>query len=252
MTAIFSLLIIVTLALVFTRVASVALKLTGVSVELARFQARSALTGVGFTTDEANAVVDHPVRRRIIATLMLLGSGGIVSAISSLVVSFVGVEQGAIWTRLGILTAGLMALWLISRSDRIERVMNYLIERALDRWTDLRVRDYVHMLHLAEEYKVGELEVSDEGWFAGRRLQELNIDKEGVHVLGITRPDGHYLGAPRGKTAIQSGDRLILYGKKEVLDELDTRRADRQGELEHQASRRREQARRDSEEDESE
>ena len=45
-----------------TRVAARALTLTELSSEAARFQARSAFTGVGFTTSEAEGIVSHPVR----------------------------------------------------------------------------------------------------------------------------------------------------------------------------------------------
>ena len=74
MLPIFSVLVTLALALVITRVATVALTLTGLSKESARFQARSAYTGVGFTTTEAESVVGHPVRRRIVMILMLLAS----------------------------------------------------------------------------------------------------------------------------------------------------------------------------------
>jgi len=39
------------LSLLITRIATIALSVTGLSRETARFQARSAFTGVGFTTD---------------------------------------------------------------------------------------------------------------------------------------------------------------------------------------------------------
>ena len=64
MAAIASLLIVLTISLMVTRVATMALVLTGMSREAARFQARSAFSGVGYTTREAEDVVSHPVRRQ--------------------------------------------------------------------------------------------------------------------------------------------------------------------------------------------
>ena len=64
MAPILSLLLILAISLVTTRVAALVLERTGLSREIARFQARSAFTGVGFTTAEAESVVGHPVRRR--------------------------------------------------------------------------------------------------------------------------------------------------------------------------------------------
>ena len=90
MTAIISLLIVLTLSLIVTRVAAMALMLTGLSRESARFQARSAFTGVGFTTGEAENVVDHPVRRQIVMLLMLLGNLGIGAVVATLMLAVLG------------------------------------------------------------------------------------------------------------------------------------------------------------------
>lgn len=73
MLSIVSLLIVLTLSILVTRIATVALAHTGLSRESAKFQARSAFTGVGFTTNESEKVVNHPIRRRILLLLMLLG-----------------------------------------------------------------------------------------------------------------------------------------------------------------------------------
>ena len=62
MIAILTLMTVLTLSLVIVRVATIALTLTGLSRELARFQARSAFTGTGFTTSESEKVVAHPIR----------------------------------------------------------------------------------------------------------------------------------------------------------------------------------------------
>jgi hypothetical protein len=63
--ALTSLLLVVTFSLLITRVATVILTATGMSRQAARFQARSAFTGAGFTTSESEQVVDHPVRREL-------------------------------------------------------------------------------------------------------------------------------------------------------------------------------------------
>lgn len=54
---------VLALSLTITRVATLVLAMTGLSWEAARFQARSAFTGTGFTTSEAESIVSHPVRR---------------------------------------------------------------------------------------------------------------------------------------------------------------------------------------------
>ncbi len=79
-----------------TRGATVALTLTGLSAEAARFQARSALTGTGYTTSETEKVVDHPLRGGIGMVLMLLRSAGFVSILISLLLSFIEGEADSV------------------------------------------------------------------------------------------------------------------------------------------------------------
>jgi Trk K+ transport system NAD-binding subunit len=63
MFSILTLLIVLTLSILVTRIATVALTHTGLSRQSARFQARSAFTGVGFTTRESEKMVNHPLQR---------------------------------------------------------------------------------------------------------------------------------------------------------------------------------------------
>ena len=245
MLSLLTFLVVLVLSILVTRIATLALVHTGLSSESARFQARSAFTGVGFTTAEAEKVVRHPVRRRIVMLLMLLGNAGMVTAVSSLLLTFLEIGKGdvsSIW-RLLILAAGIALLWLAARSSLIDRMLSRLINRALNRWTDLDTRDYASLLHLSGEYQVQELDVEEEDWLAGRTLQELGLNREGVLVLGIQRADDRFVGAPTRDTRIQAEDVLILYGRNSTLKDLDRRRSGPGGESEHQASVARQDAR---------
>ena len=124
MAALISVFIAITLSLLITRIATEALTLTGLSRTCASFQARSAFTGAGFTTAESEAVVKHPVRRRIIMWLIFLGNAGIVTVISSLVLTFVStssVQNGLL--RLLYLFLGLEILWLFATNRAFNRMM---------------------------------------------------------------------------------------------------------------------------------
>jgi len=64
------------------RAASVALMMTGLEKNKARFQALSAFSGTGFTTKESESIVNHPRRRQIIRWLMITGNAGIAMVIA--------------------------------------------------------------------------------------------------------------------------------------------------------------------------
>jgi hypothetical protein len=230
--AIASVLLIVVLSQLITRIATLTLQVTGMSRDSARFQARSALTGAGFTTSESEAVVNHPVRRRVIMRLMLLGSAGIVTAVASLILSFRGGSTTHQLTRVGVLVGGLAALWWISRLDFVDRHLSRLIARFL-RSRGLDARDYARLLDLSGDYGVAELQVQPGDWLAERRLSEVRLRDEGVLVLGIRRA-GTYIGVPSGESSVRAGDTLILYGRSERIQELDDRRRDARGDQSHE------------------
>ena len=237
MIAVILLLATLVLSLTITRVGAVALMLTGISAESARFQARSAFSGVGFTTAEAESVVNHPVRRRIIMVLMLLGNVGVATVIATIMLSFLKTSQTGNWLfNLLLLTGGVGVLWLVAISHWVDRVMSRWVAKALRRWTTLDVRDYVGLLHLSGEYAVSELQVQEGDWLADKRLAEMNLPDEGVLVLGVERPDSTYIGAPVGATKVCAGDVMVVYGPIVRLAELDERRRGRTGVQAHQAA----------------
>lgn len=222
--AVLTLLTVVAISMVITRLAAMALTLTGLSQEAACFQARSALTGVGFTTRESESVVSHPVRRRIIMMLMLTGSISVPTVMATLAVSlFTTFQADNWWWPALLLVAGLVTLVLFGRSRWVERRLNRVLAWGLKRWSDLDVRDYVALLQLQNGFAVTEQIVDSGDWLEDKSLLEAALSHEGVLVLGIQRSDGSYVGAPRAEDRIRAGDTLVLYGRIGRLRELDQR-----------------------------
>lgn len=234
MIAMITVLVIVSLSLVVTRVATVALTLTGLSREAARFQARSALTGAGFTTSESEKIVQHPVRHRIVMMLMLIGSAGIVSVLGSVMLSAATAETGRDVTRqIVVLVAGLGFLLWLANSAWFDRGAQRIIHRLLRRYTDLDVRDYAALLHVHGDFAVSELQIEEGDWLAGRTLEQAHLAHEGVLVLGVQRAGGTYVGAPKGTTRLYIDDILVMYGTAERLEDLDRRPAGSVGDAAH-------------------
>ncbi len=208
-----------------------ALMFTGLSRESARFQARSAFSGVGFTTKEAESIVNHPVRRQIVMLLMLMGNIGVATVIATVMVSIsstVGASLGRQFLIAGILAGGSAALWFFFSSRWVERRMNRIIAWALKRFTTLDVRDYIALLQVDDGYSVSEMSVELKHWIAGRSLLDLRLSDEGILVLGIRR-QGTYRGIPGAIDTIEAGDTLILYGELESVRQLDLRRGGSNG-----------------------
>ncbi len=233
MVAIVSLLAIITLSIVITRVATVMLTATGLSRDIARFQARSAFSGAGFTTNESESVVNHPVRRRIVLQLMLLGAAGVVTSLTSLLLSFAGTSGAQTANRILVLVAGLVLLRLLAGSRLVDRGLTRATEWALRRYTSLNVRDYDKLLHISDDYAVAELDADEGHWVTGRPLGELRLRDEGVMVLGVYRRSGDYIGVPRMDTVVHDGDRLVVYGGEGAIPRIAQRPAGMDGDRDH-------------------
>lgn len=220
---ILSLLIIFAISLFVVRVGSVALRMTGLTPDVASFQAASAFSGAGFTTEESEYAISTPERRAVVKALIRLGSVGLVSVIASLVLSFTDPRGGQFWSLVYVLV-GTVGIVLVARSRWLNRALTPLIERALQRVTGLAVQDYTEVLGLQREYRIAEVDVQEGGWLANETPRDVDLAAEGVLLLGVRR-GGDYIGAPGGDTEIRPGDTVVLYGKEDRLQELAGREA---------------------------
>ncbi len=238
-------LVIVTLSLLVVKVGTIALEKTGLSREASGFQSQSAFMGVGFTTAEAESVVNHPVRRRIIRGLMLLGFGAITSTIGTLLATFSRSEEGD-WspgTKLALIGAGLLVLWVGASLHPIERLLERVIRRALEKMTDLRILDYEEMLKLHKGYTIANLAVDETCWMANCSLRDLQLAEEGILILSITRPQGLTLATPSSRAELKVGDRVLCYGLEDDLARLGSRTCGDAGDEDHEAAKKRQRLR---------
>lgn len=219
---ILAMLVIFGVSLLVIRVGSLALVMTGLSPEVASFQAQSAFSGAGFTTDEAEKTVETPARRKIIKSLIRLGSVGLVSAITSLVASFTQSVSGS--RALFLLATGVLGIVALARSRWLNRLLTPVLRGILRRRTRLEPRDYTRLLHMHDDYRVAEFTVSGDSWLADSELGELDLPEEGVVVLGVLRGD-EYDGAPSADAEIRPDDKIIAYGRANRLRELSERSA---------------------------
>ncbi|TVZ53351.1 TrkA C-terminal domain-containing protein [Dokdonia sp. Hel_I_53] len=235
MIAAVSLFLIITFSVLITKICTIALVHTGLSEEIAKFQSRSAYTGAGLSTKETENIMNHPVRRKIIYNLMLIGNAGIVTAMSSLILTFVLPESNA--SRLYgflIIVGGMSFLWLAIRSKWVNNGLSKIITNMLKRYTDLQIHDYEAVLHLKDDFKIVEAEVDVDGWMCHRTLEELDLREEGITILGIQRKGAGYFGSPSGTFKMLPLDKVTIYGKAEGIESIYRRKKDHYAHLEHQ------------------
>lgn len=209
--------ILLAISVIIIRVASVAMRLTGLPDNVSRFQCVSALTGTGFTTNEAEMIVNYPIRRRIVITLMLLGNLGLVSVTSTFIVAFIetGHDGPAILGQATILLSAIALTLLIMTNGTLDRWMTRFIGVALSRTTDLEKRGYHRIFQLCDGYSIVEHTYHGENATA---LSEM--DHHGLSLMAIRTAGSRRITAVQDDAQIQPDDTLILYGDDRAHEAL--------------------------------
>lgn len=221
MTAIVTLIVIALFSWLAIKVATTALMMTGLSFDTASFQSYSAFFGVGFTTREAELVVNHPVRRRIIRDLILVGNIGLTSALATMVATFVQ-GNNSIQSLLIILAAVAIALAIgyVGRFRVVRRTLDRWIAYSLNKAGLVRVLDYELLLRVEHGYVVSEYLVEPNNPLVGKMLRESRPWDSGVIVLAIRRNDELLPGIPGPSQMIHAEDVLVLYGQEKDVMKL--------------------------------
>lgn len=253
MFALISLLVVIIVSIIIIRIGAVALEMTGLSKEIATFQAQSAFSGTGFTTSESEYVVSHPVRRKIIRTLIFIGNIGIVSAMATLILTFVGQTQEEATFRLIWLLVGLVIIYFFARSKLIDKGMRWVIKIALEKLSSIRIYDYEQLLGLSRGYSIGEFTIKDKSWLENKKIKDCKLADEGIIILGLYRKIGSkekFIGAPYGETRLKLGDKLICYGPEEAIRNLSQRLRGKKGDVQHKRAIEDEKRRKEAQTDE--
>lgn len=221
-------LVAVLVSMLVVRAGAIAYVMTGMDIQRAKFQALSAFSGTGFTTREAEQVVNHPTRRRISSWLMILGNAGVVAVIvtgtSSLVASDgIGVPISAL-----ALVVGLFLVYVLATRVGFVRSWEAFVQDKLGRAPEFEERPVEELLHFLQGHQLVRVRVTEGSPLAGKTVWEAKLPEHGCLVLGIERGI-HFTSAPKGDQLIEPNDRLVIYGRTKSLEELVGKEAIRRG-----------------------
>ncbi len=201
------------------RGASIALMMTGMDRDRARFQALSAFSGTGFTTRESESVVNHPKRRKIVTWLMITGNAGVVAVIVTATSSLVSSKGMEIPINAIILVGAAIILFRIATSRGLLKRWDIFIEDRLVKSKVLEEVSTEDLLHFGEGYGLVREIISEKSLLAGKSLIDARLSSKGLLVLGIERGP-RWIPIPGASTVIELGDRLVVYGPLLVLKAL--------------------------------
>lgn len=209
----------VLISMLIVRIGSIALEMTGLDREKARFQALSCFSGTGFTTREAEQVVGHPQRRKVASILMIMGNAGIVTVITTLVVSASQDRLILSFRNMSMMAVGLTLIILLFRSQKFLYWLGGKIRSGLRRTTVLAETDVTEILRQAEGYGVTRLHVAETSPLIDKTIASSGLRARDILVLSIER-GGHLIPLPTAERVILADDGLICYGPIAAIRKL--------------------------------
>ena len=213
------LVIFVAISYLIVSIGAVALEMTGMEKSKARFQALSSFSGTGFTTREAELIVNHPRRRKVVMYLMILGNAGLVSVIATLVLSLRKTTFFGPSLNLAIIVVVLFILYRVATYQKFVKRLSAKINMTLKERLGFEDPVIQELLHQADGYGVAMLLIGPTSKVVGKSLSESGLKEIDAMVLSVER-DEEVIPVPKASTDIQSGDRLICYGKLENLKQI--------------------------------
>ncbi len=212
-------LLVVFVSFLVVKAATIALMMTGMDERKAQFQALSAFSGTGFTTKEAESVVNNEHRRRITTWLMILGNAGVVTVIVTATSSLVVSKGFQLPINILLLFVGLYLIYKIATRQGFVRRWESFIENKLIKTRTFEEGPTEDLLHLLEGHVLVRVIVKEGSSLAGTTLQDSHLTEQGLIVLGIER-EGRWKSIPRATEMIREGDRLVVYGSPDILKVL--------------------------------
>lgn len=189
----------------------------GLSRKAAGFEARSALVGAGYTTNQSEAIVQHPVTRKVAAMLIVTGYFGPTTLIALLGVSFVAPTDADLSDRLILLVVLLTALLALDRLGVIRAIGSVPARAVARRMLD---GDPFESWIAVGDHAVGEIIVPLEDTRVAAVIAVLHSDD--VRVLAVDRSRPGHIAIPddRHPTDLAAGDRVVVFGPQRQLGSL--------------------------------
>ena len=215
MEAAFTVMVIFTISTILVRIASTIMRLTGLPDNVARFQSLSAMTGTGFTTRESELIVNYPIRRRVLMTLMIIGNIGLVSVVSTIVVAFseIGPERASVVQQVFWFTAALAVNFLVIVNPVVDGLLCRFLSWVLVRTTNLGKRRFVRLLSLEDDMTIAEHHLRLRHSIMIGDLIPEHIDLSVIMIRGAETKHPSHLG---DEMEIEPFETAICFGKEDM------------------------------------
>ncbi|PID28213.1 MAG: hypothetical protein CSB55_06010 [Candidatus Cloacimonadota bacterium] len=195
-------------------------RITGLTDEKARFQVISMLTNSGYTTREAELVVNSPKRRKLAGFVMIFGYAFTVTIVSTVVnifLQFRHTATGGAVAFIPMIIAVITMRLLVKKTRIISSLIDKIIKETASRFV---YNENFNQIIIMDDYgdlviaKI-ELVIMPEE-LKNIKLSKSNIRREhGINVLLKSTSEGRFI--PQGDTTFELRDTVLVMGSKKSI-----------------------------------
>jgi len=210
---------------IFIEIFTVLFRLTGMSKSKSRFQVISLFTNSGYTTQEAELIVNHQMRRRLATTTMLLGYALNVTVISVLIniIMTLGNTSNTkdIWMFLIYFGGFILLVYLLAKVKIFDNFIQKLIRSIAIFLIYRKHENIIEVIDHYSDFTIAEISIKKlPDKCIGVPLKENGLKSVyGLQVLAIKRKT-KVLDEVDGETIIEEDDIIIVSGKLAKMKEL--------------------------------
>ncbi|MEH7155338.1 hypothetical protein [Neobacillus drentensis] len=193
-------------------------RLTGLKLEVSRFQVISLMTGTGFTTGESELILGHPIRRKLATFLILFGAFSlavIISSISNFLSDDLRIHD------ILYLAASVLLIFAVLKLTVIQNLLSKLFNRKMEHTIelgDLPIRDV--FLTEKEDYLLN-LHIYKDSSLACKSINQVINNHNQLEFIALFIKRGEMkIRRNIYNIKIREGDQLFLFGEKEVITTL--------------------------------
>jgi hypothetical protein len=188
---------------------------TGIKRQVARFQVISLMTGTGFTTGESEVILGHPFRRRLGIFLILFGAFSFAVIISSL--SNI-LSNDVLTPKVLYIEAGLIFLFFLLKLPFFQKVLSDKFKEKSEETFEIDELPVSQILLTDEADCLLEIKIDEKSSYIRKSVNECIHKEEDILVLFLMRGELR-IRNKLNDCKIQAGDRLLVYGNKQVIEE---------------------------------
>ncbi|MDD3478548.1 MAG: TrkA C-terminal domain-containing protein [Candidatus Izemoplasmatales bacterium] len=208
----------------FIEIFTVLFRLTGMTKSKSRFQVISLFTNSGYTTQEAELIMNHQLRRRLANTTMLFGyilNVTVISVLINIIMTLGTAQSTDVWKFVIYLGSFFILLTIIGRIRFIDRFFQNLIKRVAVLFLYRKNTNILEVLDHYDNNAIVEVALKHvPTYLEGIPLKDNGLKTEhGLTILAIQR-NNHTLVRITGEDLLLEGDLVVVFGSLKQIREV--------------------------------